>query len=286
MIWLRRNAFPDIGKEAKLSSRIESAEVGSQSAGTEGTKDLSLSVVKASQILRVIGESDHGCTLTEIAQATRLGTTVCHRMLGTLVHERLVDKNPDDGRFRLGLGILAMAHKVQSHHPLVRAAAHLMSETVAYTEDIALLMVRDGDGVLCIDRKEGAFPVRSSGTQVGTRLPMHCGGAPLALLAFSADDYIERYLASQSLEKRTARTVTDPALVRREVERVRKRGYAIGNQDLFDYVVALGFPLFAPGGMLIGALSVGGVEQRYTPKRIKQIGEWLAAASQKAFPRH
>lgn len=270
-----------------MATRTKTANVKSQSTpgAPEASKDLSLSILKASQVLRVIGDSEQGCTLTEVAKATQLGTTVCHRMLATLVHERLVDRNTADGKFRLGLGILAMAHKVQSHHPLVRGAAQLMSDTVAYTEDIALLMVRDGDEVLCIERKEGTFPVRSSGTQVGTRLPMHCGGAPLALLAFSPDEFIDHYLETHTLEKRTEKTITDPALVRREISRVRSRGYTVGNQDLFDYVVALGVPLFGPDGTLLGALSIGGVEQRYTPKRIKEVGEWLTAASQKTFPR-
>ncbi len=252
--------------------------------GLEPTKDLSLSVLKASRVLRLVGDQEDGCTLTEVAKATKLGTTVCHRILATLEHERLVDKDSSTGRFRLGLGILAMAHKVQSNHPLSRGAVRLVADAVRHTEDIALLMVKDGDGVICIDRKEGPFPVRSSGTQIGTRLPMHCGGAPLALLAFSSDEFIDWYLANHVLDKRTDKTITEPALIRQEIARVRRRGYTVGNQDLFEYVVAIGVPLFAPDGSLLGSLSIGGVEQRYTPKRIKEVGEWLAAASRTAFP--
>lgn len=269
--------------KAITSMRTAPAETG---GAVEASKELSLSIVKAAQLLRVVGDSDNGCTLTEVVKATRFGTTVCHRMLTTLEHERLVDRDAATGRFRLGLGLLALAHKVQSHHPLTRGAAQLVADAVSHTEDIALLMVRDADEVLCIDRKEGTFPVRSSGTQIGTRLPMHCGGAPLALLAFSSDDFIDRYLASHVLERRTAHTVTDPALIRQEIALVRERGYTVGNQDLFDYVVAIGVPLFGPDGALIGALSVGGVEQRYPPERIKEVGAWLAAATKKAFPIH
>lgn len=250
----------------------------------EASKDLSLSVVKATRVLRVVGDAEDDCTLTEVAKATKFGTTVCHRILATLVHERLVDRDPSSGRFRLGLGLLALAHKVQQSHPLSRAAGDLMAQVVSQTEDIALLMVKDGDGVLCIERKEGSFPVRSSGTQIGTRLPMYCGGGPLALLAFSSDDFVDWYLGNHVLEKRTEKTMTDPALIRQEISKVRRRGYTVGNQDLFDYIVAIGVPLFAPDGSLLGSLSIGGVEQRYTPKRIKEIGEWLVDASRKAFP--
>lgn len=256
------------------------------SASPEVSKDLSLSILKASLVLRIVGDHQDGCTLTEVAKASKLGTTVCHRILATLEHERLLDKDAATGRFRLGLGMLSMAYKVQSTHPLSRAAAPLVTEVVNRTQDIALLMVRDGDEVICIERKEGPFPVRASGTRIGTRLPMYCGGAPLAMLAFLSDEFIDRYLATYPMEKRTERTVTDPRQIRKEIERVRRRGYTVGNQDLFDYVVAIGVPIFAPDGTLLGSLSIGGVEQRYTPKRIKEVGEWLAAASLKAFPYH
>lgn len=263
---------------AKVATRPRLSE------GADTSKDLSLSILKASQVMRVVGDHEDGCTLTEVVRSTQLGTTVCHRMLNTLVHERLLDKDAASGRFRLGLGLLSMAYKVQSSHPLSRASAALVAEAVNYTEDIALLMVRDGDEVICIDRKEGVFPVRTSGTQIGTRLPMYAGGAPLALLAFSDDDFIDRYLASHPLKKLTERTVIDPQQIRKEIQRVRNRGYAVGNQDLFDYLVAIGVPLFGPDGTIMGSMSIGGVEQRYTPKRIKEVGEWLATASKKAFP--
>ncbi len=245
------------------------------------SKDLSLSVLKASQLLKVIGNSESGCTLTEVVKATRLGTTVCHRMLATLEHERFLEKDGPTGRYRLGLGILSMAHKVMSRHPLAVHTAALVADVIRHTEDIALLMVLDGDEVLCIDRKEGAYPLRSSGTQVGTRLPLHCGGGPLAILTFSSDEFIAQYLKTHALAKRTERTMTDPALVLAEIAKARKRGYTVGNQDLFEYVVAIGVPIFGPDGALLGALSIGGVEQRYDAKRIREVGEWLVAAARK-----
>jgi DNA-binding IclR family transcriptional regulator len=59
------------------------------------------------------------------------------------------------------------------------------------------------------------------------------------------------------------RTRTDPKLIKAEIAKVRKRGYTISNQDLFDYVVAIGVPLFNSAGVFVGSLSVGGVAQRY-----------------------
>jgi len=243
-------------------------------------RDYSLSVMKASYLLKLVGDSENGITLTELANASKLGITVCNRMLVTLQQERLLDKDSLTGRYRLGLGILALAYKAQSLHPLVAYTADLVDNIVRHTGDIVLLMVRDGDEVVCINRKEGSFHLKSSGTQVGTRLPMHCGGGPLALLAFSPDSYVDQYLTTKVLEKRTMRTRTDPKLIKTEIAKVRKRGYTISNQDLFDYVVAIGVPLFNSAGVFVGSLSVGGVAQRYDNKRIKEVGEWLVEAAQ------
>lgn len=220
-------------------------------------------------------------TLTEVSTQTGFGTTVCHRMVMTLASEHLLEKDSTTGRYRLGVGLLTLSHKVLSRHPIALYTQDLIEKAVRRTEDIVLLMVREGDEVVCIDRKEGTFPVRETGTQIGTRLPMHCGGGPLAILAFSSDDYIDQYLETQPLNKRTDRTVVDPKVIRKRIAQARKRGYTVGDQDLFAHVVAIGVPIYAPRGALLGALSVGGVNMRYDDQRCKEVGEWLAAESRK-----
>jgi DNA-binding IclR family transcriptional regulator len=237
-------------------------------------KDVSLSIVKAAAILREVGASKDGRTLTEIVGATDLSTTVCFRMLATLERERFVDKDITTGRYRLGFGLIGLARHVLHQQAVGPLTARMMVDAARELDDVALLMVLDGDRALCIDRKEGDAPIISLGTHIGSRQPLHCGGAPFAILAFSPDEFIDEYL-DRPLEKLTPHTVTDPRKIRARIAEARARGYTVGDEDLYEHIVAIGVPIFGPTRTLLGSISVGGVKPRYTHRRIKQVGTWL-----------
>lgn len=241
-------------------------------------KDVSLSIVKAASILRTVGDSKDGRTLTEIVLVTRLSTTVCHRMLATLEKEGFVDRDAPSGRYRLGFGLVALARKTLHQQLIGVLTAKMMVEAARTWNDVALLMVPDGDRALCVDRKEGDAPIISLGTHIGSRPPMHCGGGPFAILAFSPDDFIDEYL-SRPLEQVTSRTVVDPKKIRSRIQEARGNGYTVGDEDLLEHVVAIGVPIFGPNGALLGSISVGGVKPRYSANRIREVGEWLRIAA-------
>ena len=127
---------------------------------------------------------------------------------------------------------------------------------------------------LVISRVEGSAPVRVLASEVGMELPLHCGGAPLVLLAHAPEEEVERCLAGP-LVRRTAATITDPAAIRARLAEVRRDRYSIGNGDMFDFVVGVGAPVFDAGGKLAGAVSVGNITQRYTPERAREVGRIL-----------
>ena len=60
---------------------------------------------------------------------------------------------------------------------------------------------------------------------------------------------------------------------------VRRRGYAVGNEDALDYLVAIGAPIFDHTGRITAALSVGGLAQRYPNERVDEVAELARAAA-------
>lgn len=244
-------------------------------------KDVSHSIVKAAGILREVGASKEGRALMEVVAATGLSTTVCFRMLATLERERFVEKDAT-GRYTLGLGLIGLARLSLQQQVIGQLTARMMADAARELNDVALLMVPDGDRALCIDRKEGDTPIITSGTNIGSRPPLHCGGGPFAILAFSPEDFIDEYLA-RPLEKPTSRSVNDPKKIRARIKAAKQVGYTVGNEDLFEHVVAVGVPIFGPTGTLLGSISIGGVKPRYDDKRIREAGEWLSKAARNLF---
>lgn len=234
----------------------------------------SLSVQKAVVVLNLIGAAEPPPSVSEIVAATGLGKTVVLRILATLSAGRFVERDAASGRYRLGSSFITLAQKALQQNPLVLRAKPVVEEIVALTGDIGLLMTLDRGMSLCIERRVGSSPIAAMGTAIGTRSPIHGGGGPFALLAFSDDAFVEEYL-SQPLQRMTSRTVSDPVRVRERIQEARERGFTIGEEDLFEYIVAIGVPIRGVGGELLGSLSVGSINHRYPHQRCIEVGYQL-----------
>lgn len=234
----------------------------------------SLSVQKAMTVLRVVGSAQGPISPGEVISRSGLGKTIVLRILATMLAERMIDREPETGRYILGPSLILLAQKALTRNPLIVRATPVLEEIVALTNDAGLLMVINGRESLCVDKRTGTTPIRNVGTEIGTRSPLHAGGGPFALLAFSDDAFIHEYL-SGPISRPTANTVVDPAAIWGRIHEARERGFTIGREDLFEYIVAVGVPIRDDGGRLLGCLSIGGIAARYPPERCLQVGDAL-----------
>lgn len=237
--------------------------------------DISLSAGKMIEVFRSICALARPCSLGDIAAALPYPRTVTTRMVATLLHYEFIERDADTGLYSVSPRLLHLVQKSVRSDTAVQRAEEMMRIVTERTGDTVLLMMKAGRRALVMSRHEGSASIAILGSRVGMELPLHCGGAPLALLAASPDDEVRDYLAGP-LEKRTEHTCTDPEEIWRRVREARACGYAVGDQDLFDFVVALGAPLIDSRGHLVGAISVGNIVQKYPPERVRAVGEILA----------
>jgi DNA-binding IclR family transcriptional regulator len=195
-------------------------------------------------------------------------------MVATLVHYDFIERDHESGLYAITTKALHTVQKGLNSDPIIVRVDLMLREIVSRTQDSALFMVKCGNRALVTKRYEGTTATRVQGSQVGMELPLHCGGAPMALLAFSPDSEVDDYL-STPLEQRTEATCTDTNKLRAYIARDRMRGYSVGKEDLFEYVVAVGAPVMSSQGKLVGAISVGNIVQRYPVERINEVGQIL-----------
>jgi DNA-binding IclR family transcriptional regulator len=113
---------------------------------------------------------------------------------------------------------------------------------------------------------------------VGTRWPAHATSTGKSLLAHLPEPVLEAMLR-EPLPAPTAKAITDPAALRRELGRVRERGYAVSAEELEPGFVAVGAPVRAADGSVVAAISLGGPKVRLGSDEVAAYARRLPAAA-------
>jgi DNA-binding IclR family transcriptional regulator len=237
------------------------------------------SVRRAVRILEAFREgSSH--TVTGLARELALPKSSVYELVSTLASEGLLVKEDSTNRYRLGLRLVELARAAdddlevhQVAHPLIEKLRDELNETVQLT-------VLDGEEILYVDGCESARQLRTF-FQFGDRAPLHCTALGKAILANLPSEQRERYLRRRALKAFTPGTLTDPAALRRELDRTAARGYSVDDMEHEEDVRCVGAPIRDRDGRTFASISVSGPAHRLKPGRDREIaGRVMAAAEE------
>lgn len=235
-------------------------------------------IERAVQVLEAIGNaSTSGLRLSDVMSVTGLGRATSHRFLKALLDQELVEADPDSGRYFLGMKLLVLSGAASNRFGLARRAAPVLRRLAERTGDTVYLSLRIGDEAICLDRLEGAFPIRTLTLKIGDRRPLGVGAGSMALLAFLPAAEIER-IVSQHAATATAFGF-DQATLLSQAEATRKQGFAFNDQQIIPGMSAVGAPINGRSGAPVAALSVAAISSRMEPQRRANIVAWLREES-------
>ncbi|MEZ5668934.1 MAG: IclR family transcriptional regulator [Alphaproteobacteria bacterium] len=207
-------------------------------------------------VLNEIGRREAGAGIRELTDVLGVPRTTTYRILNTLQRHDMVRRD-ETGAYHLGRHLLSLASHVSAKVAEIDLAAigqPFLDRLAAELGEGVKLSVIDRDGVLVLavaqGRREYALTVSA-----GQRLPAHAGAAGKLLLAHQPPDEIERWLA-RPLPEYTAKTLTDPARLRRELARIVRVGWAQDKGETAPSIQAFAAPVFGASGRLLAALSV------------------------------
>jgi DNA-binding IclR family transcriptional regulator len=235
------------------------------------------SVERAVAALKVFGEDESELGVTELARRLNLHKSTISRLMATLEAGGFVQQDPRTGRYRLGLQLATLAGRALNQYDLRDVARGALHALARATGETCNLSVRDGDDAVNIDQALSSNPVKHLGW-IGRRLPLHCSAAGKPLLAFAPRADIERVL-SRPLVTYTARTVTDPTTMWREIERIRRDGVAFAVEEFEPELSAAGAPVRDHRGEVIATVTVSGPTFRVTPDRLVNVAGMVREAA-------
>jgi IclR family transcriptional regulator, acetate operon repressor len=180
-----------------------------------------------------------------------------------------------DGR-RYGLGP-RMFHAQKSELEDVverREKFHdMLTGLVEVTRECAHMAVLVGTKVWYIDKIASPLPLKVD-HPIGSLAPLHCTALGKAFLAFgNARD-------TGTLERFTARTITNATELQAEIEATRQRGYAIDNEEFSEGVSCVAAPIYDADGRMAAAIGLSGPVARNNPTRLAELGQLLLNRSE------
>jgi DNA-binding IclR family transcriptional regulator len=222
--------------------------------------------------------------LSELARVTGLNKTTAFRLLSALEEEGLVQRVPQGEAYRLGPEFAALGLRALAAENLLFAAQAELPGLADSTQETASLHVLVGREVVILDEAFGRQLLAAADKEVGTRWPAHATSTGKALLAFGIEEQT-RELLRRPLTRFTSKTICDPEAFRRELRRVRARGYATIQGEAEIGYAAAGVPVIGANGRAVAALTVWGPSSRLTAERMSDIAPRLSAAASRISAR-
>jgi len=229
-------------------------------------------VHRAISVLRAFGAEDVEMGGAEVSRKVGLHVATTHRLLQSLVAEGLITQDPDTSKYRLGVGLIPLGELARQSNILPRIAEpHARHLAEQWGEAVNLDVFNHEMHVISVVQIPSSYLLQVTADYI-TPMPPHCTSTGKALLAYSPAPVVQSVLA-KGLVAKTSRTITDPAMLLKELEETRQRGYATNLGELEEGLHAVGAAVRDRTGQVIAALSMGGPAVRISPQKLPAIAQ-------------
>lgn len=219
----------------------------------------------------------NGASTSQIARDCGLPRPTTHRLLTALLEHGVVDRTTA-GAWTLGPELFILGSVAARRYEVPPAVVATLQALSDQTGESAFYSVRRGDESVCLVCVEGSFPLRSHVLHQGIRFPLGVASAGLAILAFLPESESTAYLESVDLAHDYGEAHGEASL-RARLATARRLGYAVNPGLIVKGSIGIAAAVLDPDGRPVGAVSLTGVEHRFSPQRRPELGRGLVRAA-------
>jgi DNA-binding IclR family transcriptional regulator len=217
----------------------------------------SIAVERALAMLDAVAASHAGLSNSDLSRRLAIPKSSASYILRVLERRGFLLRDLESGKYRLGLKVLSLSHAVEIGADLRQAALPAMRHLVQRVGLTAHLAVLDRGEAVYIERVEPPSFIRMD-TWVGKRMQVNSTSVGKALVAWLPPVEAEEILRQHGLKRRTSHTITNRAKFLLELEKTRKRGYALDDEENSLGARCVAVPVFDPLGNVRASLGVSG----------------------------
>ena len=224
---------------------------------------------KGLRLLEALGGYPDGVGVSRVAKEAALPVSTTHRLLNDLVASGFASFDPETRRYYLGLKVFELSSRVSLTKGLSEVALPVMRRLSEEVGESVFMGVREGADILLVEKVVGPGRLQVN-DNVGSRIPLHRLAQGKSILAFLPEDEREELIEQMTLEPETPRTITDPGMLRDELEITRERGWASVDGEHEEGVRAIAAPILDAHDRPVAAVAIAVPAFRVPMRELKK----------------
>jgi DNA-binding IclR family transcriptional regulator len=234
-------------------------------------------ISKVLRILEALQSSSVGLGLKAICDETGINKSTAFRLLRHLERESYLLRT-EAGTYLIGPRLTQMSACANMSATLQAVARPILADLWRSTQETVNLGVLDQGTLLYVDVMESPHEFRLV-SRVGTRRSLHVAALGKALAAFLPASEYERVLNGIIFQRVTPKTISNIVQLRAELDKVRRQGYAVDNEEALVGCRCISAPILNNDRVAIGALSVSGPVMRVSPAHVPGLARVVKTAA-------
>lgn len=226
------------------------------------------SVNKAMRVIEALKSLD-GAGISELTDEVNLTKGAIHTHLQTLQKHGWVRNN--DGTYELGLQLIPLGEHVRNREILYVAGRSEINDLAEKTHEYAHLVTLEGNYEVTLYEAAGSNAVAPKYHLRLREQPqnLHITASGKAMLAHLPEERTESIINTVGLHSQTENTITSRTELFDELDEIRKKGFAINDEEETPGICSIGAPISTTDGDVLGAVSLSLPSNRLSDDRIE-----------------
>lgn len=222
---------------------------------------------RALLLLEALASIGRPVSLKELASLQSIPPATAFRLCQRLEEQGYLVRDFNSRRYTIGVRLMRLGLDILRASGPTSTRRAIMAELVDAIGETCNLTALVGTEVLYLDRVETKWPLRLA-LEPGSRVPVHCTASGKLFLSLMPDELRDRVLATLPLAQCAANTITDERALRRDLQRIVKRGFSTDNEEFLAGLVAVAVPVRDRKGKVFAAVACHAPVARFDLKSL------------------
>ncbi len=220
-----------------------------------------IAVERALVLLRYIVDHPEGLSIREVSREYGYSPATVQKLVSALNNQDFVTQEETTERYHLGPEAVQLGLVALSRLEVRQVARPSLENLSSETEETVFLAIGRRDHVIYIDKVVSNRLIRMD-APLGVDRPYNCTSVGKVLLSGMPDEKVVELFSAEAFEHRTENSIVSIETLQAEINQVRKRGWAMDQEEYAPGAYCIGAPIYNHEGHIIAALTVSGPSER------------------------